>query len=188
MNFLRRLYFIYSYFQKPPWDTGISPPELIQFLHTHPPGKAIDLGCGTGTNCITLAKNGWSVTGVDFVTKAIKIAREKASNSHVIIDFKIKDIIRFMTTCNEKYDLILDIGCFHSLSPEKRQVYLLNLPRLLNSSGTFLLYSFLFQQNMDSPGISENEINSISKVFHLDQRINGTEKGKRPSVWLTFRK
>ena len=40
---LRRLSFNFWYFRKPPWDSGISPPELLEFIQTHPAGKAIDL-------------------------------------------------------------------------------------------------------------------------------------------------
>ena len=65
-NLLRRLEFQYLYFHRPPWDTGMSPPELMEFIETHEPGRAIDIGCGTGTNVITLAKAGWQVTGVEF--------------------------------------------------------------------------------------------------------------------------
>ena len=32
-----------------PWDSGITPPEIHEVLKELPPGKALDLGCGTGT-------------------------------------------------------------------------------------------------------------------------------------------
>ena len=41
-------------------------------------GRALDLGCGTGTNSIYLAQHGWETTGVDFVPRAIGIAKRKA--------------------------------------------------------------------------------------------------------------
>jgi methylase of polypeptide subunit release factors len=66
MKIFRKLFFNLWYFRDPPWDTGISPPELIDFINSNPPGKALDIGCGTGTNAIRLAKEGWRVTGVDF--------------------------------------------------------------------------------------------------------------------------
>ena len=78
MNFLRRLQFNFWYFRNPPWDSGITPPELFEFIQSHPAGRAIDIGCGTGTNVITLAKIGWQVTGFDFAARAIQLAKRKA--------------------------------------------------------------------------------------------------------------
>lgn len=39
---------------RPPWDTGITPPEVVATFAEGdlPPGPALDLGCGTGTNVI----------------------------------------------------------------------------------------------------------------------------------------
>lgn len=48
-----------------PWDTDITPPEVMEFIETVTPGRALDLGCGTGTNAITLANHGWDVIRVD---------------------------------------------------------------------------------------------------------------------------
>ena len=36
-----------------PWDTNITPPEVEDFVKTASPGRALDLGCGTGTNAIS---------------------------------------------------------------------------------------------------------------------------------------
>ena len=53
-------------FGKTPWDTGITPPELRAVVESGqvPPGRALDLGCGTGTNVIYLARHGLEVVGV----------------------------------------------------------------------------------------------------------------------------
>ena len=87
-NLFRRLLFQYWYFGQPKWDTGISPPELIEFINEHQPGRAIDIGCGTGTNVITLAKAGWGVTGVDFV-RAIRKAKQKLKNAGVQVEVRV---------------------------------------------------------------------------------------------------
>jgi hypothetical protein len=44
MNWVRRLNFNLLYLFNPPWDSGISPPELLDFLQDHKPGRALDLG------------------------------------------------------------------------------------------------------------------------------------------------
>src|SRR5512139_2762941 len=92
MGFFRRWLFNLWYFQRPPWDSGISPPELMEFIRSSQPGRALDLGCGTGTNIISLAKNGWQVTGVDFASHAISIARRKAQSEGVTADLRVSDV------------------------------------------------------------------------------------------------
>ena len=32
-----------------PWDSGITPPEILELLDILPAGCALDLGCGSGT-------------------------------------------------------------------------------------------------------------------------------------------
>ncbi len=49
----RWLQFNLRYLGNPPWDTGVSPPELLAIIAEKQPGRALDLGCGTGTNLLT---------------------------------------------------------------------------------------------------------------------------------------
>src|SRR3990172_1030198 len=123
---LRRLFFNLWYNWKPPWDTGISPPELMDFISHHPPGRALDLGCGTGTNVITLAQHGWQATGIDFAQRAIKKAHRKARQAGVNVDLRVADVTR-LEELSGLFELILDMGCYHSLPSAGRQAYLSNL-------------------------------------------------------------
>ena len=94
------------YFQRPPWDSGITPPELLEFLKDRPVGRAIDMGCGTGTNLIHLALQGWQVTGIDFVPLAIHQARKKARQAGIKADFQIGDVTRLESIAGP-YDLTI---------------------------------------------------------------------------------
>ena len=187
MNTLRRLFFNLWYNWKPPWDTGISPPELIDFISHHPPGRALDLGCGTGTNVITLAHHGWQVTGVDFARRAIQKARRKARQVNVLVDFRVDDVTRLKDLIGP-FDLILDMGCFHSLRPAGRQAYLNNLDRLLAPDGTFLLYVFFRHPDASGPGLEESDLEALRAFFYLVNRQDGSERGLRCSAWLTYKR
>jgi len=65
------------YFPCPPWNTGVYPPELNAFLSEKEPGRALDAGCGTGTNLLTMAQNGWEVIGVDIAWLSVLRARRE---------------------------------------------------------------------------------------------------------------
>jgi SAM-dependent methyltransferase len=184
---LKRIFYTLSYFSNPPWDTGISPPELMAFIHDQPAGRALDLGCGTGTNVITLARYGWKVTGVDFVGRAIRAAKRKARKMRVEVDFRVGDVTR-LVGISGKFDLILDIGCFHSLPPSSKESYVHNLNRLLSENGTFLLYGFIYPGNGNSsePGISAHDLSTLKNNLLLITRKDGTDRGQRVSAWFTF--
>lgn len=182
-NLIRKLFFWIAYYKNPPWDTGISPPELMRFISTHPPGKAIDLGCGTGTNVITLAKHGWQVVGLDYIPKAIHTARRKIRQSNVEAIVQIGDVTRPMKL-SEDYDLALDIGCYHNLSLEGKITYEFNLNHLLKHGGTYLLYGFL-STSQNATGISEADVARLCKFLILEERQEGSDRN-RPSAWFRF--
>ena len=60
-----------------PWDTGTPDPVLVEMIESHAivPGRALEVGCGTGTNAIYLADHGFDVVGVDISPLAVDNAR-----------------------------------------------------------------------------------------------------------------
>lgn len=174
---------------RPPWDTGVSPPELYAFIAAHPPGRALDLGCGTGTNVVTLAQHGWQVTGVDFAIKAIAEARRKARAANVRADLRVGDVTR-LNGVSGPFDLILDIGCFHGLPPAGQMAYAHNVKRLLAGDGTFLLY-VMFKDDLRSgrSGVAESDLLRFRPELRLVARTDSVDTARgRPSAWLTYEK
>jgi SAM-dependent methyltransferase len=187
MSWLKHLYFRLLYFRQPPWDTQESPPELLDFIANHPPGRALDLGCGTGTNVITLAQHGWHVTGVDYVGRALNQARKKAHLAGVAADLLFDDVTR-LNLISGKFDLVLDIGCFHSLNGREKRDYLFNLERLTGPGSSYLMYGFIPDADTEGPGIREPDLKELEKHFILINRDEGTDRGQRPSVWLRYQR
>ena len=185
---LRRLNFSLWYLLgKTPWDSGISPPELFDFIAHHPPGRAIDLGCGTGTNVITLVQHGWSVTGVDFAPRAIRLAQRKMKQAGVEANVSVGDVTR-LSAITGPFDLALDLGCLHGL-PDK-SAYLGQLNRVLAPGGYWLLYAMVRSaKDTSHPGITPADLNLIqSSGLQLLNRKDGWDKRDRPSAWFLFQR
>lgn len=171
-----------------PWDTGVSPPELVAFLEAHPPGRALDIGCGTGTNALNMAARGWEVLGIDFSSRAIRAARTKARRAGRSPTFERADVSRLREIAGP-FDLALDIGCFHSLALDQQSTYARDLARLLRPGGTLLLYGFL-QPEPDPSSNLLSEPGLVSRFgdgFELKTLVQGTDRS-RPSAWATLRR
>ena len=185
----RKLAFLLSYLSgNLPWDTGITPPEVIEFLKEKPPGRALDLGCGTGTNMITLAEHGWHGEGIDYVARAVRAARKKAHKSNLDdrIEFHVGDVLSPEYFRGE-YDLILDIGCFHNISIDKVDEYLVNVHSHLAIGGSLLVYAHLNESPESGHGASEAGLAKLGEKLKLVKRVDG-EESARPSAWLEFKR
>lgn len=174
--------------RRTPWDTHITPPEVMEFLENHPPGKALDLGCGTGTNAVTLARHGWEVTGVDFAPKAIRMARRKAAEAGLDIVFHTADVSD-LSMLSGPYDYVLDIGCLFVLGDRERRRYAENLARLTKSGSWYMLYAWLPRPWKGGTwGIAPEEVEALLGTFlERDRVVIGEEKG-HASAWYWYRR
>lgn len=95
-----------------PWDTGIPSPELVSLVEAGrlPRGRALDIGCGTGTNARYLASQGYEVVGVDVSHHAVKHAAKEPAPSGSVT-FQQLDFLAGPPPGT--FDLIFDRGCFH---------------------------------------------------------------------------
>jgi len=188
-NLLRRLLFQYWYFGNPKWDTGISPPELLDFIQNHKPARAIDIGCGTGTNVITLARAGWQITGVDFAPRAIQLAKQKLKSGGIQADLRIGDATN-LKGIDGPFELALDIGCFHSIQRDGKAIYLKQLVRILTANGFWLMYGFFKpDSNHAGTGLVPADLDLISSQLTLISRRDGVDdKRNRLSAWFLYQK
>ncbi len=103
-------------------------------------GNALDIGCGTGVNSVFMADHGFHVTALDFAPEALTFAIKRAEKAGVEVDFKAADVTKFETA--EKFDLILDSGCFHGFNDRSRLVYRDRLLKWLSVGGQYVLIHF----------------------------------------------
>src|SRR5262245_59912886 len=78
-----------------PWDAGHPSLELQRVLSRNAiqPCRAIEIGCGTGTNCVWLTQQGFDVTGVDVASLAIEQAQQRADAAGVAVRFLVANVL-----------------------------------------------------------------------------------------------
>jgi len=198
----RRLRFVWRYLRgNTPWDSGIVPPEIVAWVEAAEadgivPGRALDLGCGTGTTSIFLAAHGWDVVGVDFAPNAIWRARRKARQhgGRGSVTFLSADVSRpdFLVG-SPPFDLVVDVGCLHGLTPDERTVYAAHLSRLTRPGSAYLLYAFMPHPSRDGKRQMGIDLAGLQALlvppFELVEYTPGEEVTTPvPSGWYTFRR
>src|SRR6266536_2764554 len=140
MSWRRLMYSLMYRFGAPRWDTSITPPEVVAVIEgaaALPAGRALDLGCGTGTNVIYLAQHGWETIGVDFSPVAIQQARQKAKDTPgaTFVEGDVSQLLHL--GIQSPFDFVFDIGCFHGLPAYSRQTYVQGVNNTAESQAVF---------------------------------------------------
>ncbi len=182
-----------------PWDNELPPPEVLDFVPTLPPGRALDLGCGYGRASIFMAQAGWQVDAVDFVAQAVTEAIARMQAAGVTVNFHVGDVtdLHFLSG---PYDYALDVGCAHALAPDGLVAYRDELRRLLRPGGYYMLFAHL-REGEQPPTADQSRPRWMDEVvvqalfadgFELLQATYGiTQVGDKPpwpSVWFLFRR
>ena len=125
-----------------PWEIGPRE-ELVQLVRDGvlSPGRALDLGCGTGANSVFLARHGFEVTGVDFSAVALAKAGRSAEAAGVRVDF-VEDDLTGLRRVSGPFDVLVDYGTLDDLSRADRDGYVRSVVPLARPGARFLLWCF----------------------------------------------
>lgn len=129
-----------------PWERGGIPAalrELVEGPEALPPGRALDVGCGTGGPTVYLASRGWQVTAVDVIARALRQARVRATAAGVSPRFVEADVTRLPEDAAVPggYGLVLDSGCYHGLDEGRRAAFAATVTRLAAPRAAMLLFA-----------------------------------------------
>ena len=101
--------------------------------------RILDVGCGTGRHSIELTKRGYAVKGIDLSESQLTLAREKAKNYNLNIDFSRHDA-RDLPFRNE-FDLAIMLceGGFPLMETDEMNFEILkNVAKSLTEKGKFI--------------------------------------------------
>lgn len=126
----------------PPWDIG-RPQQSIVLLASDRKltGPVLDAGCGTGEHALHIASLGLPVLGVDVAETALAIARQKAADRRVDVEFENADAFQ-LARLGRTFATVLDCGLFHTFEAQERLRYAASLASVTEHAGTVYLLCF----------------------------------------------
>lgn len=101
--------------------------------------SVIDLGCGTGRNSNYLAELECKVSGLEISETALKIAKERAEQLGVSVDYRLQNIGATYPYPDGSFDLALDITSSNSLNEKERAIYIKETARVLKAGSPFFV-------------------------------------------------
>jgi SAM-dependent methyltransferase len=123
------------------WFNDGLDPDVAEFLETatDPIRDVLDLGTCSGSQAIGLARLGYSVIGSEVSETALEQARHRLGEMGSLdLEFVVDDIIESGFS-NDRFDLVFDRGCYHSICCFAHDAYIRQLKRILRSGGILLL-------------------------------------------------
>lgn len=123
-----------------PWDTGRADFNLVRMVTDRPipPCKVLEIGCGTGSNALWLARQGFQVTALDASERAIEKAREKAARVDAECEFLVRDFL-LEDTPGGPFEFVFDRGCLHAFEKaEERTRFAERAAQSLTDNGLWL--------------------------------------------------
>jgi len=123
-----------------PWDIGTPAPELVAVAPTLelPTKKVLEIGCGTGTNAIWLAQQGYDVTATEVAPTALNTAKKKARDAKLTINFKLSNICEELPVENHSVGFVFDRGVFHAMPTDARSIFVGHAALALMPGGYWL--------------------------------------------------
>ena len=137
------------YASTPPWDIG-RPQRAFQRLADAGQlrGHVLDVGCGTGEHALMAAGLGLETVGVDAAPTPIAMAKRKAQERGVSVQFVVGDALD-LTALGASFDTVLDCGLFHIFDDGDRARYVGSLKAVMPSGARYHMLCFSDRQPGD---------------------------------------
>lgn len=87
-------------------------PLVVRAGTQFPPGRALDVACGSGRHALLLAKLGWQVEAVDGSSVALELLQSRAQAGGLHLETTVADLTRGeYAIASNKYDLVV-LTCY----------------------------------------------------------------------------
>lgn len=141
------------------WEFEYPSPELTLLVAAQLLGakaRVLDVGSGGGIDAIFLARQGFSVTGVDISIAALNIANKRTKKAKTSVSW-VRASFSKLPFQDDSFDLITDRGLFHLVEDKSRPKYASEAFRILKENGRILIRG-------KSSKSSNDQFNPITKA------------------------
>ncbi|MEW6206789.1 MAG: class I SAM-dependent methyltransferase [Acidobacteriota bacterium] len=118
------------------FSENIEWPAVSDMIGSLEDQRAIDLGCGSGIYSLRFAERGADVTAFDLSEVMISLAREKAQERGLNIDFQVADISRPLAFDRDQFDLVFTATALHYI--EDLESFFSEAARVLKPGGRLI--------------------------------------------------
>lgn len=176
----------------PPWsDRGIAP-EIVEAVRTGwlpPKGSVLDIGCGLGEIAAWFAERGYKSVAFDISESAVRKGRELHKHLPSPPEYLALDINAAQPP-DLQYDILVDRGCFHQISPVEIPNCVRNLAAVCAPDARLLLFVAAFRNGIafGDPAERRRKVkwveNAFAGVFNIEKTAEtylDRDHGRNPS-------
>lgn len=136
-----------AFFDDPEWDLETAQRHKIDVtlerLDLFKGAHLLDIGCGWGTTAIEAARRGAKAAGITLATQQIELARERAAEQQMKVDFQVADYRPFAEEHAGTFDRIVSIGMFEHVGHSQHDDFFDAIRRLLKPGGKAVVHSMV---------------------------------------------
>jgi SAM-dependent methyltransferase len=111
--------------------------------------RFLELGCGPGANLWYLAREGFSVTGIDGSEVALRRAAARLAAEGLTAELALGDATK-LPWADDSFDCVLDIECVYANSFEDSRRIVAEARRVLRPGGLFFSKTFMTGTSRDA--------------------------------------
>jgi SAM-dependent methyltransferase len=146
-----------------PWDIGAPQPAIARLVARHAlAGPLLDAGCGVGDNALAIARTGVAVLGFDVAETALEMARAKAADGGLEVEFIAADALA-LERLGRTFETVVDSGLFHTFDAAERRRYACSLAGVTKPGA--MLYVLAFGDEGDGRGPHPVSRSDIASAF-----------------------
>jgi cyclopropane fatty-acyl-phospholipid synthase-like methyltransferase len=143
-------------------------PDVCQELKIRKANNVLDLGCGSGRHIVYLAKNGFSVFGLDNSPEGLAIANKWLNEEGVSADLQLHDMIAPLPYETDFFDAVISVQVIHHGKMATIRKVIKEIERVLKKGG----YIFITVPKLQNQGKNFQQIEANTFI-----PLDGPEKG-----------